>query len=226
MEPPMTHQVRLKLVSRVITVAAVFAALTANTLADAINFLDMGSLETQSLDVGGMTISGSNPVVVSPNAGLTILGGLPGIGIGGPDHTIDPTESVTFRFDNGPATKILLSRLFAGAFGNTSTTAQGESLISAFGLAGNSLGTVDLIPGPAFNISAAFGDQPISSFTLQPKGDSVNGSDITLSELTYNTVPEPVSLLGWAAGVLVLFRRTRKARKPATKARIASHNRD
>jgi hypothetical protein len=231
METPMMMQVvDRKSITRAVLAAAVFAALAVSARADAINFLTLGSQQVPSLDVGGVTISGSNFVDVDPNSGLAIRGGLPGIGIGGPDRTIDPTESVTFRFDGGSASNIVLSWLYAGGFGNSSTIAQGESLITAFGPGGQSLGNADLIPQLTplvqFNISAAFGDQPISSFTLEPKGNNVAGADVTLSGLTFNTVPEPASLLCWAAGALALLRHALKSRRTTAKAVTTSPDRD
>jgi hypothetical protein len=223
MEPPMTWIVCSQSLTRAVVAAATLTTLASAARADAIDFQALGSQQVPSLDVGGVTITGSNFVVVYPNSGLTIRGGLPGIGIGGPDHTIDPTESVTFRFDGGPATNIMLSHLFAGGFGNTPTSAQGESLITAFGPGGNSLGTVDLVPvlftPLSINISAAFGNQPISTFTLEPKGDSVNGSDITLSGLAFTTVPEPLSIFCWSAVALALLGLTSKSRGTRAKAR-------
>jgi hypothetical protein len=223
MEPSMTHLVCVRSLVTVAFGAAVLAVLAGGARADAINFEALGSQQVPSLSAGGVTITGSNYVSVSPLSGLAIRGGLPGIGIGGPDQTIDPTESVTFHFNGAAATNIVLSWQFAGGFGNASLSS-GESVITAVGPAGNLLGaavlTPQLSPLVPFKISAAFDNQPISSFTLQPVGDSLVGADLSLSALTF-TVPEPASVLGWAAGLFgsfgfaVIGRRTRAMAPPA-----------
>jgi hypothetical protein len=213
----MTHFLPSRFVAGAMTTAAALAMFAASTRADAISFFAQGSQQVPSLDVGGVTITGSSFLDFDPLHGLAIGGGLPGIGIGGPDNTIDPTESITFRFDGGSATGIALSWLYTGTFGNPSAIASGESLVTAFGPGETPLGTVDLLPGStAFNISAAFANQPISSFTLEPSGNAAEGSDVTLSGLTFNTVPEPASLLAWSAAAVFLARRARKSRKTTT----------
>ncbi len=180
---------------------AVFAGSVGDVRADAINFLDLAPQRVASLDVGGVTITGSNTLVINdvPNAGpegISILGGVPGIGSG--DATIDPTESVTFHFDSGPAGNIVLEPYFTGTLGNAPITVQGESIVTAFGPNGQSLGAVVLFPtsglgfinnGAAYDISAAFSNQPISSFTFQPEGTAVDGSFATLAGLTLQRFP-------------------------------------
>jgi hypothetical protein len=207
---------------------AVLAGSVGEVRADAINFLDLAPQRVASLDVGGVTITGSNTLVVNDipgagNAGISIQGGVPGIRSG--DATIDPTESVTFHFDSGPAGNIVLQPYFIGTLGNAPISVQGESIITAFGPNGQSLGAVALFPsnglgfvnnGPAFDISAAFSNQPISSFTFQPEGTAVGGSFATLAGLSSSAVPEPSSVLAWGAGVLIavggMLRRRRNGR--------------
>jgi hypothetical protein len=202
----MSHFVRERSVGPAVLSAALFAIMAVHARADAINFEALGSQQVASLTLDGVTISGSNDVVVDLNSGLGIRGGLASIGPG--DYFIDPTESVTFHFDRAAATNIVVSWQYVGAFGNVPYTSGGESVITAFGPTGNLLGTEVLTPQLSplvpFNISAAFDNQPISSFSLQPVGDSVNGATVSLSELTF-TVLEPASAVGWAAGALVLL---------------------
>lgn len=212
---------------------AVLAGSAGDVRADAINFLDLAPQRVASLDVGGVTITGSNTLVINdvPDAGpegISILGGVPGIGSG--DATIDPTESVTFHFEAGPAGNIVLEPYFIGSLPNTPLAAAGESIITAFGQNGQSLGAVALFPsdglgfinnGTAFNISAAFANQPISSFTFQPEGNAFTGTFATLAGLGFTAVPEPSSVLAWGAGVLIalgeVVRRRRSGRcKTAT----------
>jgi len=193
--------------ARVAIGVAMLAGLAGQVRADAINFVVQPSQQVSTLDVGGVTISGSNTLVINSGDGLGILGGIPGFAYG--NYTIDPTESITFHFDSGPAADIVLSARGAGTLGNAPISAQGESLIEAFNQAGKSLGTVDLIPSSlpllAFNISTAFSDQPISSFRLQPKGDAANGAFVNLGGLSYAAIPEPSSLVGWCFGTLIVL---------------------
>ena len=211
----------------------VLAGSAGDARADGINFLDLAPQRVASLDVGGVTITGSNTLVINDitdavHAGISIQGGVPGIGSG--DATIDPTESVTFHFDAGPVGNIVLTPYFLGTLPNTPVASAGESIITAFGQNGQSLGAVALFPSDGlgfnnslvFSISAAFANQPISSFTFQPEGNAFIGSFATVAGLNFSAVPEPSSVLAWGAGVLiavggVLRRRWNqrcKARKP------------
>jgi hypothetical protein len=219
----MTRFVRVRSLGPAALSAALFATPAVPARADQINFETLGSQQVPSLTVADVTVSGSNDVVVDPNSGLGIRGGLAAIGPG--DYFIDPTESVTFRFDGAAATNIVLSWQYAGTFGNLPYTSGGESVITALGLMGNLLGTAVLTPKLSpltpFAISAVFDNLPISSFTLQPVGDGVNGSDVSLSALSF-TVPEPAPVVAWSAGALALIGVRLKRRSTRTMARTAS----
>jgi len=80
----MTHFLRPRFVAGAMTTAAALAMFAAGTRADAISFFAQGSQQMPSLDVGGVTITGSSFLDFDPSHGLAIRGGLPGIGIGGP----------------------------------------------------------------------------------------------------------------------------------------------
>ena len=203
---------------RTVVGAAVLAGSVGGVRADAINFLDLAPQRVASLDVDGVTITGSNTLVINdvPYAGpegISILGGVPGIGSG--DATIDPTESVTFHFNSGPAGNILLTPYFVGTLPDTPLQTAGEFIITALGQNGQSLGAVT-VDGLGFNISTAFANQPISSFTFQPEGNAFHGSFATLAGLSFSAVPEPSSVLAWGAGVLIglggVVRRRRNGR--------------
>jgi hypothetical protein len=202
--------------------------------ADAITFLGLPFQQGSTLDVRGVTISSSNTVVINPVVapnGLSTLGGIPGFSYR--DGTIDSTESVTFHFDTGPVSNLVLIPQILGTIGNTSMAAEGESLITAFGPTGQFLGTVDLRPfdNPLreFDISAAFANQPISSFQFQPAGDSVNGNFATIAGLTFSpipdtlppAIPEPSSLIGWGLGMLmaICYASRRLAHRPTESGR-------
>jgi hypothetical protein len=210
--------------------------LTVELRADAITFLGLPYHQAQSLDLGGVTITGSNTLVLNPvdtPNGLGVLGGIPGFTYR--DWTIDPTESVTFHFDSGPVTNVVLTPQILGTIGNTSIANEGESLVTAFGAAGQSLGTVDLLPSASglreFDISAAFGNQLISSFVYQPAGDAVNGNFATLAGLSFDpspfhlppAIPEPSSVIGWGLGVLITMRQAFRHRWRRTPRTADSH---
>ncbi len=206
---------RSGVLAEAVFVVAILGGSAGEVRADAINFLDLAPQRVASLDVGGVTITGSNTLVINdiPDAGhegISIQGGVPGIGSG--DATIDPTESVTFHFDSGPAGNVVLTPYFVGTLGNAPISVEGESIITAFGPNGQSLGAVALFPsdglgfinnGLAFDISTAFSNQPISSFTFQPEGTAVDGSFATLAALSYSAVPEPSSVLAWGFCALI-----------------------
>jgi hypothetical protein len=238
----MTSSARAGFLARMVIGVAVIAGSVGGVRADAINFQDLAPQRVASLDVGGVTITGSNTLVINsvPDVvplGITIQGGVPGFGSA--DATIDPTESVTFHFDSGPVGNIVLKGDFLGTLGNTPLAAEGESIITAFGQTGQSLGAVALLPSSdlSFSISTAFSDQPISSFTFQPEGNAVNGNFATIAGLSYSAIPEPSSVIAWGAGVLIalghgLRRRRRRqgvlpaGRRPISLARTTLCGRD
>ena len=221
MELPMRSVARAGFPAWTVVGVVVLAGSVGEVRADAINYLDLAPQRVASLDVGGVTVTGSNTLVINDipdavHAGITIQGGVPGIGSG--DATIDPTESVTFHFDAGPASNIVLTSYFVGTLPNTPLAVQGESIITAFGPNGQSLGAVAVFPssGLTFDISTAFANQPISSFTFQPEGNAFNGSFATIDGLGFSAIPEPSSVLAWGAGVLIaageVVRRRRRGR--------------
>jgi hypothetical protein len=219
MEPPMHGIVKSVLLARAALSAAIFAAMFGEVRADAISFLGLPFQQAPSVQIGGVTISGSNDVVVNPPIapdGLSILGGIPGFAYR--SGTIDSTESITFHFDSGPVANVVLLPQSIGTIGNTPLSAEGESLITAFGAGGQSLGTLDFrplaSPNYALNISAAFANQPISSFQFQPEGDAVNGNFAIIAGLNFSAIPEPSSLLGCAMGILVAIRYASRRRAP------------
>jgi hypothetical protein len=211
---------RVGILARMVAGVALLAGSARVVRADAINFLALPEQQVPSLDVGGVTITGSNTLVVNDAPGATghgigVLGGAPGFAYG--DGTIDSTESVTFHFDSGPVGNIVLTPQILGTFGSGPGYAEGESVVTAFGASGQTIGAVALSTSAdslrVFNISAAFSDLPISSFTFQPEGTAVGGTFASLAELSYSAIPEPSSVLAWGAGVLIamgeLLRRRR-----------------
>jgi hypothetical protein len=216
--------------ARAALLLGILAGSAGDVRADGINFLALPEEQVSSLDVGGVTITGSNTLVINDAPGATghgigVLGGAPGFPYG--DGTIDSTESVTFKFDSGPVTNIVLSPQLLGTFGSGPGYPEGSSVITAFGPSGQSIGAVVLLPSTdslrEFNISTAFSNQPISSFTFQPEGTAVGGTFASLAELTFTPVPEPTSVLAWgfcamiAVGVVLRRRRQRGCCEAATR---------
>jgi len=127
---------------------------------------------------------------------------------------IDSTESVKFTFDAGAATNVsLMSYLGELNSGDGNVNLQG------FGVGGVSLGIesfnfVTWVVG--INVSAQFGNVPLSGFAVEGDGTS---SGVSVGTVTFTpgaaVVPEPstalVAVAGMLAGLAVWARRRWRA---------------
>jgi hypothetical protein len=171
-------------------VACTVAALRGGTID--YRFALPSDLQTTSFDFGGVTVTGGPGLVfVAQSDGLSI--------IGGNDSAVDPGEFLTFTFDQGPTN--LISVDFNSVLTSTAT-------LQAFGPAslGSQAVTVDTALSP-LDVSGAFGDQAITSFTLT----GLTGG-FRLDMITFET-PEPSSLALLLAGlgaIVVLGLRARR----------------
>src|SRR5271157_4140369 len=96
MELPMRSVAKAGFPAWTVVGVVVLAGSVGDVRADAINFLGLPEEQVSSLDVGGVTITGSNTLVINDASGATghgigVLGGAPGFPYG--DGTIDSTES-------------------------------------------------------------------------------------------------------------------------------------
>jgi hypothetical protein len=156
------------------TVAALHATI--------IDYRDVNStdLEVSSFDFDGVTVTGGSGLVfINVSNGLSI--------IGGNNSAVDPGEFLTFTFDQGPTAGISVD--FNSVLVSTAT-------LQAFGPAslGSQTVTVDAAVSP-FDISGAFGDQLITSFTLT---DLTSGFRLDIIDFE---APEPSSVWLLLAGV-------------------------
>jgi hypothetical protein len=121
-----------------------------------IDYTAQGSFTTTSLNLSGLTVTGSDTVNVLQYNGLGVIGGLDAF-------IVDGTESVRFAVNAGAAVDV---QYWLSQAGNLDEDALlGEATIEAFDHSGVSLGT-QTIDGMAMTIdvSALFGEVPISAF--------------------------------------------------------------
>jgi len=144
---------------------------TQNAFALTERFDNIGGFTTQELVKPDFTVTGSNLINVIEFNGLGIVGGNSGF--------LDINESMTFTFN----TNVINVNI---------DFVPGTSVnVEAFDSIGQSLGTVPLVGGSGFkNISALFGDVPISKFTLI--GTS-NGNGIV--QISYDLGPSDTQLI-------------------------------
>jgi hypothetical protein len=139
----------------------------------AVDFTALGTFKTTSLNLDGLTVTGSDSVNVLNFNGLGVVGGLE-------DNTVDGTESLRFSFNGKVATDI---SYFVGMAGNSNGNGLvGETTIEAFDSAGTSLGTQVVNDARLMDVSAMFAGQPIRAFVATLDGDflRINTAGFTL----------------------------------------------
>ena len=165
-----------------------------------VDYYNIGTFQTPSLHEGGVTVTGSANVNVLNLNGLGIVGGLD-------DNTIDGAghESISFLFDT-PAKDVTY---FVNIAGNTNGDGlTGETLLTAYGTGGY-LGDIAVISAGTKNVSALFGNVPISSFAV-----SLNTADyIRIASVGYNPVPLPGAMWLLGSGLAGLFGLRRRFKK-------------
>lgn len=174
--------------SRAAIAAGILAALLATSLsahADTIDYRFLGELQTTSFTHDGVTVTGGPGLVyVNLSNGLSI--------VGGNNYSVDPGEYLNFNFDSAPATGVSF-KINGGPSAETS--------ITAYGAGGADLGTqsasvsVDLSnidATPPVDVSALFGNQAISSFSVA----TVSGAyRLDILNFTQSAVPDGGSTL-------------------------------
>lgn len=150
--------------------------------------VDNQRIEAESINLGGVTVTGSAEVYAVILNGLGVVGG-------SFDSIVDENESIRFTFNDAPALNVGYT---LGQVSNTNGNSDlGERILEAFAPDGTSLGTVDQ-SGFTGEVSAAFEGQAISGFSLTSPGyDSFR-----FQTVTYTSAPEVVPLP--AAGGMLL----------------------
>ncbi|PJK29735.1 hypothetical protein CVT23_11900, partial [Minwuia thermotolerans] len=135
----------------------------------------LGSFNTPSLDLDGVTVTGSANVNVLNSNGIGVVGG-------SSSSFFDIGERLDFDFDH-LAVNVQLS---IGTIGNTTPVDGAQVRLEGFDADGNSLGTVSLpVDGGNFNanLSAAFGNAPLSRLEMTGEGDRFIFRTLTFDEI-------------------------------------------
>lgn len=130
---------------------------------DTVDFTALGTFRTDTLDQGGLTVTGSDSVNVIDLEGLAVVGGRY-------DSAVDGTsEFLKFAVDAGAATDVGYFMPYGGGPGDGTPIA--EALVEAFDPSARSLGTRSVHPLiGALDVSALFDSLPISAVVLQSNG--------------------------------------------------------
>lgn len=142
------------------------------------------------LTIGGLTATaGGGQSLGLDSFGLGVVGGSDALG-----YSIDTNESVLFEFTGGLAAGVSLIENFAFNGGNQDLNLEG------LGVGMASLGVVqfNIFAGfPNLNVSAAFGDVPLSGFRIFGNG---TGSGIDIASVSFTPVVTSVPELDATAG--------------------------
>ena len=128
-----------------------------------VDYSNQGTFQAPSLSPGGLTVTGSANINVLNLNGLGIVGGYT-------SDAVDGAEFIRFSVDSGAASAVsygvgILGDLDGDGLG-------GEAMIEAFDASVTSLGVVAISEGGTKDVSAMFGDEPISAFVVTADGDA------------------------------------------------------
>jgi hypothetical protein len=143
-----------------------------------IDFAAQGNLRRPRFERPGVSLVGiaelqfSDHTAAEPDAGLGVVGGLF-------DWSIDSTEFVTFSFTR-PATNVTIFLSHALDIDNDGVF--GKSTITAFDAAGQQLAPSDVAGYGKKNVSALFGDGPISKFMVKDDVDGIAIGSLSFTE--------------------------------------------
>ncbi len=128
-----------------------------------VTYDDQGTFQTPSLSLGGLTVTGSANVNLLNLNGIGIVGGQF-------DRDIDGTEWIRFDVDAGVAIDVSYLVQIAGNLDGDGLV--GEATIEAFDRLGTSLGVLAVSGSGPKDVSAMFGDEPISAFVVTAAVDN------------------------------------------------------
>ena len=128
-----------------------------------VDYTNQGTSTTASLDLGGLTVTGSGTVNVLNLNGLGVVGGLF-------DNDVDGTEYLRFSVNGGAAADV--SYLVSAAGNLNGNGVGGEATIEAFDHAGTSIGTRVVSGVGTKDVSALFANLPIRAFIATANVDN------------------------------------------------------
>ncbi|MEM8812386.1 MAG: Ig-like domain-containing protein, partial [Pseudomonadota bacterium] len=136
---------------------------------------ELGTFTTPSLDLDGVTVTGSADINILNGNGLGVVGGTSSI-------TVDSGEQLIFDFDH----QAVNVQLRLASVVNNSPVVGALVSMEGFDADGTSLGLVDLTLGLDLfeaNLSAAFGNVPLSRLEVTGAGDSFRFFTLTFDEI-------------------------------------------
>jgi Ca2+-binding RTX toxin-like protein len=151
-----------------------------------INFRNQGTFTSAVFNSSGVTITGSNLLSFLNLNGLAI--------VGGNSTLLDTGEWVNVSFGEAMTA---VSVTFFSIFNSDGDASFGEGQVEAFGATGASLGVVnrpDTVVNSTSNISALFGNQPITGFRFTSTGDGFRIGDLSFSRQISITTTDPIAL--------------------------------
>jgi hypothetical protein len=162
-----------------------------------VDFRTMGTFQVAELHAGGLTAIGSADIYVLNLNGLGIVGGYT-------ETYVDGNEFVTFRFDAGAASQV--SYLVSAAGNLDGDGDVGDSFLEAFDVSGHSLGSVPVNEGGPHDVSAAFGNVPLSGFRV-----TANIDGLRIGSVSHTPMPTPVLRTTWG-GLKSIYRGDSRSR--------------
>ena len=134
-----------------------------------------------ALDLGGVTVTGSDDISVAPHAGVAVSGG-PNV------LATDAGETIQFSFNGGAAIDVTYLNNNVGGFPG-SGVGFGAAIVEGFDVGGASLGTFEGCCFGTIDVSTPFSNVPLSRFTataiVPPTGQN---SFFRTGSLTYTPV--------------------------------------
>lgn len=145
-----------------------------------LDFTSLGTFTTSNYASSGVSITGSQSPGVPGSIYFLNLNGM-GVSGGYYNSALDGSEGLLFVFTNGAAASVSYSVGSAGNLNGNGTVA--DAFLEAFGSFDASLGT-NAISGGNQNVSASFGNVPITRFEIRANTDNQ-----TISGLQYRPMP-------------------------------------
>jgi len=137
-----------------------------------VDYTSIGTFQADTVRAMGSVATGSNAVGVLNLNGLGIVGGLS-------NNVVDGSEWIRFDFDSAPVTDVSYFVPTAGNLNGDGTV--GDATVEAFDRTGVSLGIEPVTGAGTMNVSAMFGDKPISAFVATAAVDWFRTSHLTYS---------------------------------------------